>query len=390
MHYLFRNSLKLCLSLLVLLFCSHQALLYAGSSDKNSSGNSHHTAALNAEFFELGHPGENVSATISDKIGGDCKLISSKITAEQYCLFLNGVASTNDPYHLYDQRMEDDPNAACIVRSTSLGHYIYQLPSGTENRIVPYLTEDAIKRYCNWLYHGQAPFEKDPMATETGVYDLSNASNDSLEELSGDSFLASNIIGCCVSFITFSVSSDPIKSNDITSSAITRRALLLAKVERDALAGGKVFAFNLLPEVFEAGLYTAMHAGLFIPAYILFMGDRIKNALENKEDALANTLIFHSSMDVAIFSSDSFLCPGIASIIASGVSYGLRQAYLGWIVDGFGLVHDAIHAVVEPIKNSISAAYRYFYPSAALEETTTVAEECGVTAADLLEVAAFL
>lgn len=100
-------------------------------------------------------------------------LYSENITVEQYCAFLNAVAAS-DPHHLYDEKMESDSSAACIVRSGDFGSYEYQVINGCENDPITYVSWYDQARFCNWLQNGKQESEGAAKSAEFGVYSLND------------------------------------------------------------------------------------------------------------------------------------------------------------------------------------------------------------------------
>ncbi len=102
-----------------------------------------------------------------------------EITIEQYCVFLNAVASEKDPHRLFDEsRMTDDPNTMSIKRSGQPGNYAYEpmrfakyatnLVPGcvlSSRRPMSQVSWMDAARFCNWLHNGQGDGD-----TETGTY----------------------------------------------------------------------------------------------------------------------------------------------------------------------------------------------------------------------------
>ena len=102
-----------------------------------------------------------------------------EITIEQYCVFLNAVASEKDPHRLFDEsRMTDDPNTMSIKRSGQPGNYAYEpmrfakyatnLVPGcvlSSRRPMSQVSWMDAARFCNWLHNGQGDGD-----TETGAY----------------------------------------------------------------------------------------------------------------------------------------------------------------------------------------------------------------------------
>lgn len=75
------------------------------------------------------------------------------ITASDYCIFLNSVASA-DPYHFYEEKMGTDSMDACMIREGTPGSYVYSVISGKENSSIPYLTPLTAEYYTTWLEKG--------------------------------------------------------------------------------------------------------------------------------------------------------------------------------------------------------------------------------------------
>jgi formylglycine-generating enzyme required for sulfatase activity len=93
------------------------------------------------------------------------------VTAEQYCMFLNAMASHSDPHELYDPRMETDPDIACVIRygDTNRGYSYFTIP-GREKFPITYVSSFSVMRFCNWLEHHQPTAEESPEATESGSF----------------------------------------------------------------------------------------------------------------------------------------------------------------------------------------------------------------------------
>ncbi|MFI0348277.1 MAG: hypothetical protein ACH346_05860 [Chthoniobacterales bacterium] len=63
-----------------------------------------------------------------------------EVTASEYANFLNQNAAS-DPDHLFDPKMETDPEASCIVRLGTPGTFHYEVIAGRENFSVCYVNE---------------------------------------------------------------------------------------------------------------------------------------------------------------------------------------------------------------------------------------------------------
>lgn len=96
-----------------------------------------------------------------------------EVTLDQYCAFLNSVATT-DTYGLYNPLMADNANIAGILRSGTSGNYTYAV-SGNGLRPVTYVSWFDAARFVNWLQNGQPVGVQIAGTTETGAYALNGA-----------------------------------------------------------------------------------------------------------------------------------------------------------------------------------------------------------------------
>jgi sulfatase modifying factor 1 len=99
------------------------------------------------------------------------------ITVEQYCAFLNAVASISDTYNLYNKNMGTDLNIAGINRSGKPGAYTYSIMNNlgdSSKRPITYITPFSIFRFANWLTNGQPIGEQNIFTTEDGSYKIIN------------------------------------------------------------------------------------------------------------------------------------------------------------------------------------------------------------------------
>lgn len=103
------------------------------------------------------------------------------VTAEEYCDFLNAVA-TSDPYGLYNTNMGSDSLVACIQRSGEESNYHYSLipEKGIKDFPITYVSWFNAARFCNWLHNGQPRGKEDATTTEMGAYSLNGATNGSI------------------------------------------------------------------------------------------------------------------------------------------------------------------------------------------------------------------
>lgn len=135
-----------------------------------------------------GNPGEQSRITSSDYnfYGGVAYTFAIgkyEVTAGEYTVFLNAVAST-DAHGLYDTRMDYDADATrngCnIKRDGSPGSYTYSVAPDWANRPVNYVSWADAVRFVNWLHNGQPTGVQDATTTEDGSYFLNgiHESND--------------------------------------------------------------------------------------------------------------------------------------------------------------------------------------------------------------------
>lgn len=106
-----------------------------------------------------------------------------EVTAEEYCAFLNAVASTNnDPHSLYDPRMSTDANVASIERHGTAPNYTYEIINDTWNRAkfpIAYVNWYSAARFCNWMAHGCPTGDAvTDDTTEHGAYSFFPSPND--------------------------------------------------------------------------------------------------------------------------------------------------------------------------------------------------------------------
>lgn len=128
----------------------------------------------NFELVPVRNSNNRADVTGFGSVREDYQIGKYDVTAEQYCAFLNAVASKEDPYELYDERMTTDKNVASIDRTGDrITGYIYTpKPNCAKLPIVYVSWYDAI-RFCNWLHHGMPSCEEvDAETTETGAYSI--------------------------------------------------------------------------------------------------------------------------------------------------------------------------------------------------------------------------
>lgn len=101
-----------------------------------------------------------------------------QVTAAQYALFLNAVASKENRYHLYDERMTSDPDVACLSYNP-VGKPHYKPIPGREDFPITYVDLFCAVRFCNWISNGCPWTDSTALTpdaikaiTETGAYTI--------------------------------------------------------------------------------------------------------------------------------------------------------------------------------------------------------------------------
>jgi len=98
------------------------------------------------------------------------------VTTAQYTVFLNSVASSGDPYGLYNPKMASDFFSNGIVQTSTSAGYSYSVKGNGNMPVFDVSWGDAV-RFVNWLANGQPTGPEGPGTTETGTYTLSGATS---------------------------------------------------------------------------------------------------------------------------------------------------------------------------------------------------------------------
>ena len=106
------------------------------------------------------------SVAISYEIG------KYEVTAEEYCAFLNAVASKSDLHHLYKKEMGHGKGACIIQSSLEDGSFSYTLLPGAEKFPITCVSLYDAERFCNWLENSMSATEVSFEVTERGAYDF--------------------------------------------------------------------------------------------------------------------------------------------------------------------------------------------------------------------------
>jgi formylglycine-generating enzyme required for sulfatase activity len=134
-------------------------------------------------FVTVGNPG-NASDTRGARYGAvpyAYQMGKYDVTLGQYCQFLNAVATTSDPYGLYNSYMATGMPTVAITQSGTAGNHSYSVTgsySQAANCPVFDVTWGDAARFCNWLQNNQPTGTEGPGTTETGAYTLNGATTD--------------------------------------------------------------------------------------------------------------------------------------------------------------------------------------------------------------------
>ena len=130
------------------------------------------------QFVTVGDPGNLPGPATGGTLGSVpyvYKMGTYDVTVGQYCQFLNAVATTGDPYGLYNSGMATDMPTLGIAETGSPGNGGYSV-IGTygqaANCPIFDVTWGDAARFCNWLQNGQPAAPEGNGTTETGAYTL--------------------------------------------------------------------------------------------------------------------------------------------------------------------------------------------------------------------------
>jgi formylglycine-generating enzyme required for sulfatase activity len=109
---------------------------------------------------------------------------TTEVTNAQYVSFLNAVATSADPYGLYNEFMTSAPWGG-IERSGNAPNFTYSIKApaqdGTyayDDKPVVYVSAGDAMRFANWLHNGQPLGSEGTGTTEDGAYTLNGAITD--------------------------------------------------------------------------------------------------------------------------------------------------------------------------------------------------------------------
>jgi formylglycine-generating enzyme required for sulfatase activity len=155
-----------------------RALVLLAASCLTLVGVSTASAAITIATVPVGNPGNAPDpSTGFGSVAYSYNIGEYDVTAGQYTAFLNAVASSSDPYGLYNSNMStaSEGNFACgITQSGSPGSYTYTT-TRNPNYPVNYVNWGDAARFSNWLTNGQPTGAEGNGTTETGSYTLNGA-----------------------------------------------------------------------------------------------------------------------------------------------------------------------------------------------------------------------
>lgn len=105
----------------------------------------------------------------------------TEVTAQQYCKYLNVVATGDNYLLFYNEKMGTDPNVASIVRNVINGKNKYSIITdehGDRKKFpIVYVNLYQAARFCNWLQNKDTPGLTGDALTEQGAYTLNGKSS---------------------------------------------------------------------------------------------------------------------------------------------------------------------------------------------------------------------
>ena len=92
------------------------------------------------------------------------------VTMGQYAAFLNAVATTSDPYGLYNTSMATATPTYGITQTSTTAGFAYAAKGNSANVPVTYVSWGDAARFVNWIQNGEPNAPEGPGTTETGTY----------------------------------------------------------------------------------------------------------------------------------------------------------------------------------------------------------------------------
>ena len=135
-----------------------------------------HAGTVNIALVPVGDPG-NVADPLTGygAVSYSYSIGESNVTMGQYTAFLNAVATSADPYGLYNTGMATATPTYGIARTSTSSGYSYWLVGNSANVPVTYVNWGDAARFVNWLQNGEPTGPEGPNTTETGSYALNGS-----------------------------------------------------------------------------------------------------------------------------------------------------------------------------------------------------------------------
>jgi formylglycine-generating enzyme required for sulfatase activity len=97
------------------------------------------------------------------------------VTMGQYAAFLNAVATSGDPYALYNASMATATPTYGITQTSTSAGFVYAAKGNSANVPVTYVNWGSAARFVNWLANNEPTGPEGPGTTETGTYALNGS-----------------------------------------------------------------------------------------------------------------------------------------------------------------------------------------------------------------------
>ena len=110
------------------------------------------------DFVKVGNPDNKYLKSGLGKVSYEYEISVYEVTNDDYCKFLNNVASEKDPYKLFSSIMSDHFWGG-ILRSWEKDKFVYRVKYGYEHKPVVGVTWNSAVRFINWLHYNSSKLE---------------------------------------------------------------------------------------------------------------------------------------------------------------------------------------------------------------------------------------
>lgn len=134
--------------------------------------------SVKMDMVEIGNVGNAADSTGFGAVSYEYSVGMFEVTIGQYCEYLNGVASLEDTYLVYDAQMGENTQVAGIKRTASqdgigFAYSVIDNQGDSVNRPIVYIDWFRAARFANWMSNGQPTgVLQDSSSTENGAYAL--------------------------------------------------------------------------------------------------------------------------------------------------------------------------------------------------------------------------